>query len=164
MPIFVAPGIYPFILVLYTFKCLIFPWRTRVHLWRAIFLVVSAPLSSPTFYHSYVGDVFTSMIKVFQDLLWTLCFVLSGDFLVHETANGTPIGLHQWQSSILYKKVLIPLICLTPLWIRFNQCLRRYVDTRERWPHLANAFKVCHFHGMIIRSSLTLNLWTYCLF
>ena len=138
-----APGIYPFILVLYTIKCLIFPWRTRGPLWKVIFSVITAPLSTPTFYHSYVGDIFTSMIKVFQDLLWTLCFVFSGDFLVHETMNGTPIGLHQWQSSLLYKNVLIPLICLAPLWIRFNQCLRRYMDTRERWPHLANAFKVC---------------------
>jgi hypothetical protein len=135
-------GIYPLILVLYTVKCLIIPWRTRRQLWLVIFKVITAPLNAPTLYHTFIGDVFTSMIKVFQDLLWSVCFILSGDFLAQETISGSPIGLHRWQSSLLYKNILIPLICLAPLWIRFNQCLRRYMDTRERWPNLPNAFKV----------------------
>jgi hypothetical protein len=37
--------------------------------------------------------------------------------------------------------VLIPLICLLPIWFRLMQCLRRYHDTRLRWPNLANAAK-----------------------
>jgi hypothetical protein len=28
-----------------------------------------------------------------------------------------------------------------PLWLRLNQCLRKYLDTGDRMPHLANAFK-----------------------
>ena len=53
-------------------------------MWRAIGAVVTAPLSSPSFFHTYVADVFTSMVKVFQDLLWTICFFLSGDFIITE--------------------------------------------------------------------------------
>ena len=28
-----------------------------------------------------------------------------------------------------------------PLWLRLNQCLRKYLDTGDRMPHLSNAFK-----------------------
>jgi len=134
----VTPGIFPFILVLYTLKKLLFPWRMRAPLWRSIRDVVSTPLTSPIFFHSFVADWFTSMVKVFQDMLWATCFVLSGDFLLSEDEDQTR---HAWEHRFWYKNVVIPLICLAPLWFRFNQSLRRYVDTGKRWPNLANAFK-----------------------
>ena len=130
---------YPLVLVLYTISRLIFPWKQRSGLWKAIGCVVSAPLSSPSFYHTYVADVFTSMVKVFQDILWTICFFFSGDFLISEFE--TDVTPHKWQTHVWYKNVAIPLICLFPLLIRFNQCLRRYTDTGKRWPNLANALK-----------------------
>ena len=108
-------------------------------MWRAIGAVVTAPLSSPSFFHTYVADVFTSMVKVFQDLLWTICFFLSGDFLITEL--DTDEEPHYWQKKVWYKNVAIPLVCLFPLLIRFNQCLRRFADTGKRWPNLANAGK-----------------------
>jgi len=46
-----------------------------------------------------------------------------------------------WPTADWYKHVLIPLLCLFPLVVRFNQCLRRYIDTGDRFPHLANAGK-----------------------
>jgi len=140
MPEMIPAGGYPFLLVLYTGKKLIFPWRTRAPMWKTIWEVISAPLYSPKFIHTYVGDIFTSMVKVFQDILWTLCFVFSGNFLQPENLK-TDKSPHPWQHAFWYKNVMIPLICLFPLWIRFNQCLRRYTDTGKRWPNLANAFK-----------------------
>ena len=80
------------------------------------------------------------MVKVFQDLLWTVCFVASGDFLLSEIDHQKG-HIHAWTEQFWYKNIAIPLICLMPLWIRFNQCLRRYLDTGKRMPHLANAFK-----------------------
>lgn len=139
MPELVRPGCYPFILFLYTIKCLIIPRRTRAPLWRTMGEVVVAPLVSPTFFHTYVADVFTSMVKVFQDVLFTLCFVLSGDFWLAEKKDN--VITHKWQHALWYKNVAIPLVCLFPLWFRFNQCLRRYMDTGKRMPNLANAFK-----------------------
>jgi len=140
IPDIIRPGGYPFILVLYTIKCIVFPLKTRVPMWKAIGAVVTAPLSAPTFFQTYVADVFTSMVKVFQDILWTGCFVVSGDFLIKER-NDININALDWHESFWYKNIVIPLICLFPLWIRFNQCLRRYADTGKRMPHLANAFK-----------------------
>jgi len=135
------PGCYAFLLVLYTIKSLVFPLKTRKPLWRAIFSVITAPITAPTLFHTYIADVFTSMVKVFQDILWTGCFVVSGDFMLSETDPGM-LQTQIWAQSMWYRNIVIPLICLVPLWIRFNQCLRRYMDTRKRMPNLANAFKV----------------------
>ena len=108
-------------------------------MWHAIWKVVTAPLHSPSFFHGYIGDIFTSMVKVFQDIAWTLGWVFSGDFLISEDLMRS--NKHEWAKSHWYINVLIPLVCLLPLVIRFNQCLRRYIDTGDRFPHLANATK-----------------------
>ena len=111
-------------------------------MWKAIWHVITAPITSPTFFHTYIADIFTSMVKVFQDILWAICFVVSGDFLGQEEGfHNLDKPIHTWEHAVWYKNIVIPLICLFPLWIRFNQCLRRYVDTGKRWPNLANAFK-----------------------
>lgn len=34
-----------------------------------------------------------------------------------------------------------PIVNCIPAWIRFAQCLRRYNDTKEAFPHLVNAGK-----------------------
>ncbi|KAL3800524.1 hypothetical protein ACHAW5_009034 [Stephanodiscus triporus] len=135
-----SPNAYPTFLILYAIKCLLFPWKRRKTLWIAIKHVIIAPFISPTFFLTYVGDVFTSMVKVFQDLLWTLCFFGSGDFLL-SVADHEKGGVHAWTEQFWYTNVAIPLICLFPLWLRLNQCLRKYLDTGNRMPHLANAFK-----------------------
>jgi len=83
------------------------------------------------------------MVKIFQDILWAICFVVSGDWLLSERGNHHKHAapLHMWAQSFWYKNVAIPMICLFPLWLRFNQCLRRYLDTGKRVPNLPNAFK-----------------------
>jgi len=143
MPLWIPPRAYPSILILYTIKCLLFPWKLRKPLWIAVEQTIMAPFVSPTFFLTYVGDVFTSMVKVFQDILWTVCFVASGNFLLSQTEheNSDHDHVHHWSQQFWYKGIAIPLICLAPLWIRFNQCLRRYLDTGKRMPNLANAFK-----------------------
>ena len=48
-----------------------------------------------------------------------------------------------------------PLVAMLPAWFRFAQCLRRYRDTREAFPHLANAAKYATSFFVVIFSSLT---------
>lgn len=132
-------GIFPFLLVVYTAVQLVFPWRIRGPMWESIWHVITAPTTSPTFFHGYVGDIFTSLVKVFQDLAWTFFFVLRGDWLISEDLKAS--SKHKWSKAMWYTDILIPLLTLLPLWFRFNQCLRRYTDTGKRFPHLANAFK-----------------------
>ena len=132
-------GVFPVLLVLYTVFQLIFPLRTRIPMWGNIWKVVTAPVHSPNFFHGYIGDIFTSMVKVFQDMVWTIFFLFSGDWLVDEDLPAA--DRHSWAKTTFYRHILIPVLTLFPLLIRFNQCLRRYADTGKRWPHLANAFK-----------------------
>ena len=82
------------------------------------------------------------MVKVFQDILWTICFVAYGNFLLSEVEHDRKGShVHVWTGQFWYKNIAIPLICLMPLWVWFMQCLWKYFDTGNRMPHLANAFK-----------------------
>jgi len=58
-PDLIPPGAYPMFLILYTIKCVIFPWKLRKPLWNSIRQVLLASFVSPTFFLTYVGDVFT---------------------------------------------------------------------------------------------------------
>ena len=142
MPEWFPPGIYPAFLVLYTIWHFIFPLKQRKPLWSAMARVCRAPLTSPSFFETYVADVFTSMVKILLDLLWTICFIISGDFLITETVDkNANDSRHEWQHSKWYKQYLVTIICLFPLYIRLMQCLRKYNDTGDRIPNLPNAFK-----------------------
>ncbi len=46
--------------------------------------------------------------------------------------------------------VVVPLLTALPLWWRFMQCLRRYRDTGQRFPHLANALKYALSHSVLL--------------
>jgi hypothetical protein len=58
-------GIFPFLLVVYACLQLVIPVRTRLPMWGSIWRVVTAPAYSPSFFQGYIGDIFTSMVKVF---------------------------------------------------------------------------------------------------
>ncbi len=140
IPMYLPSGAYPAFLVFYTLRCLFFPWRMRKGLWASVGNVLCSPYYPATFFSTYVADVFTSLIKVLQDWAWTFCYLMSGDFLITEHKFFKHPS-RRWQSSVAYVNVIIPLICLLPIWFRLMQCLRRYADTGKRWPNLANAAK-----------------------
>ena len=114
----IPPLWYPTFLILYTIKRLIFPLRTRLPLWTAIKHVAMAPFITPTFFVTCVGDVFTSMVKVFQDLLFAVCFLAYGDFLLSDDLLDTePHGRlpQAWTHTFWYcsyvSKQVSTLIC-----------------------------------------------------
>ena len=45
--------------------------------------VVLAPFAPVTFFHSFIADTGTSLVKVWQDVAWSACFFLSGDWLLN---------------------------------------------------------------------------------
>lgn len=50
--------------------------------------------------------------------------------------------------------MLRPFVACLPAWFRFAQCLRRYRDTKEAFPHLANAAKYSTTFFVILFSFL----------
>jgi hypothetical protein len=79
------------------------------------------------------------MVKVFQDIAWSISWLVAGSFLAPDDSV-----LHfeeNWRNAYWYNSVIITLVTMVPLVIRFNQCLRKFWDCGDRFPHLANASK-----------------------
>jgi xenotropic and polytropic retrovirus receptor 1 len=77
-----------------------------------------------------------TLLSVFRHL--SICWVLAGNFLVSDDSDSP---FRNYAHSLWYKNILIPILTQLPLLMRFNQCLRKFHDTGERFPHLANAGK-----------------------
>ncbi|CAN0054746.1 unnamed protein product, partial [Ectocarpus sp. 6 AP-2014] len=138
-PPILPAGCLPLLLCFYVISQVIFPVHKSKEFWRVIFKSLVAPLCKVDFFATYVTDVMTSSVKTTQDIAWTFCFFLSGDFLLnledyHRKGSS-------WQHSAVYVNLVIPALCVLPLWLRFQQCVRRYHDTQKRFPHLANCLK-----------------------
>ena len=71
IPQLIPPGGYPLILVFVTTWKLIYPLKFRAPMWLSILKVLTSGFHSPSLFQTYVGDVFTSLVKVFVDLTWT---------------------------------------------------------------------------------------------
>ena len=136
--------------------------------WAGLAQVPLAPFGKVTFLTGYVGDIWTSMVKVSVDLAYTACFIASGDWTVEidvlaaqrEAAaaaaaggSGAMLGpgkIDTCFNSFFFKRALIPLLSALPLWLRMMQCLRKFLNTRQRWPHLANALKYAFAHSVVL--------------
>eukprot|EP00978_Attheya_sp_CCMP212_P013021 scaffold32493_cov59-Attheya_sp.AAC.4 len=95
IPEIMPAGCYPFIMVLFTIWNLIFPLRTRAPLWQAIWRVVTAPITSPKFFHTYVADVFTSMIQPTQYDTHGSTLSGKGKDIVVQVARGHNLFQHE---------------------------------------------------------------------
>jgi len=81
------------------------------------------------------------MVKVLVDISYSTCYYATGSFLFANPEITLCSDL-RW--------VLVPIISALPLWWRFNQVMRQYYDTRQRWPYLGNAFKYALAHSVVI--------------
>ena len=142
----VSSHVYPISLLAFFFIKLLTPstflayWHTRATLLSTVASVATAPFGSVTFRDTYVGDVLTSMVKVLVDVEYSIALLLSLFVPAHATT---------FKSLATF---LLPFVTCLPLWFRFQQCLRRYYDTRSRWPHLMNALKYAVAHSVVIVS------------
>lgn len=137
------PQAIPLLLVAFLLKCLVHPWSRRKQLWRILGRVVRAPFCEVRFVDTYVADVLTSMVKVLLDALWCGYFFTSGSFLQAQS-DRKDLEMQLKTHAFWYKQVLAPAVCFFPIWFRFAQCLRKYVDVGDgsgRSVHLGNAAK-----------------------
>lgn len=88
-------------------------------------------------------------------------FVISNDS--HEICNCF-IGSDMICDGTLYG--IRPLVACLPAWCRFVQCLRRFKDTRQVFPHLVNAGKYSTSFFVVAFSTLgnglPLQAWFNC--
>lgn len=133
----------PLLMTLYFAYRLIYPFASRRLWWNMLGRVFAAPFYPVIFRDGYIGDLLTSLVRVFVPLAYSLAILL---IVVYGWVSNS-MDLATAPASILlgdsyiFNAVIIPTVTLSPLFIRLLQCLRRSVDTGNRWPHMANALK-----------------------
>ena len=138
----VFPGYtYPTALLLVTIIYLTYPWKGgKEIMWRIFGNVAIAPFGDVNFRESFLADYLTSLVKVFTELSYGLCYVLSGDIVKYDDSDD--MGFHDMPNcSGRGMVVFTSILTLLPLTWRLIQCLKRYYIDRTRWPHLGNATK-----------------------
>lgn len=133
----------PVILALYFLWRMIFPFETRKNWLYMLWKVLAAPFYSVDFCAGYVGDLLTSLVRVSIPFVFSLIYV--GISIVAWVTNRMDWAVSSsdtwWSQNKFFTLVLTPVLTLIPLWIRLVQCLRRSVETGQRWPHMGNALK-----------------------
>jgi len=116
------------------------PTKTFKHEARFWFLKVFLRLLlAPFFYVGFadfwLADQLNSLAQALKDFQYLICFYLTADSMdaAWETASNEQCAAKSWW--------LVAVISCLPAWFRFAQCIRRYRDTGEGFPHLVNAGK-----------------------
>uniref|UniRef100_A0A336M492 CSON010362 protein n=1 Tax=Culicoides sonorensis TaxID=179676 RepID=A0A336M492_CULSO len=146
VPAYVNPLIMYIILLAFLFN----PTKTMRHearFWtlRVVSRVVTAPFWFVNFSDFWVADQLNSIVPAFLDIEFFFCFYTTNSNMRHIDADSVCLN---------DKSVLRTIVALLPAWFRCAQCLRRYKDTREAFPHLANATKYATSFFVVIFSSI----------
>ncbi|KAK2565994.1 Xenotropic and polytropic retrovirus receptor 1-like protein [Acropora cervicornis] len=106
-------------------------YRARFWLLRVLFRIFTAPFHHVGFADFWLADQLNSLSVALLDLQFIVCFY-AYDWRLEDSSDmicdGTLYGIR-------------PLVACLPAWCRFVQCLRRFKDTRQVFPHLVNAGK-----------------------
>jgi hypothetical protein len=134
------PFIQPLVLVLFLIIFLINPIgiyyrQSRYWFIKKLFRVFSSPFHHVEFCDFWIGDQLCSLELVFFDIEYYFCFYTNG--LNINSSDLNQIFFCSSWSQVLLQSFFQNL----PSWFRFVQCLRRYRDTKHRFPHLLNAGK-----------------------
>ena len=127
-------GIFTFVMFITLTFIFISPFRflyrgARVEVIRTMWNIICSPITEVRFKDFFLADIFCSMVKPFQDMTICACFFSSDAWVDHTDANCPWLG-----SAIIVASIL-------PFYWRFMQCLRKYYETRDKFPHLVNAGK-----------------------
>ncbi|KAL6914030.1 hypothetical protein FSST1_011790 [Fusarium sambucinum] len=123
---------YPVILIFFTIVVLFFPAPTMLHRSRRWFAyshwrLLLAGLYPVEFRDFFLGDIYCSLTYATANIELFFC-----------------LYAHYWQNPVQcnssHSRALGFLTALPPIW-RFLQCLRRYKDTHNAFPHLVNGGK-----------------------
>ncbi|XP_076264650.1 solute carrier family 53 member 1-like isoform X2 [Rhynchophorus ferrugineus] len=122
-----------------------FHYEARFWALKVLGKVITAPFFFVSFADFWLADQLNSLVTLFTDLQYFICFYMTnGSWSEGNDANYC-VDKHSTIRAVM--------ACLPP-WFRFAQCLRRYRDTKEAFPHVANAVKYATSFFVIIFSTL----------
>ncbi|KAK6629510.1 hypothetical protein RUM43_003327 [Polyplax serrata] len=133
IPPYVNPLALTFIMIFFLINPLkVFRHEARFWLLRVLGRIFAAPFFHVGFADFWLADQLNSLTAAFLDFHFVICFYLTNeDWEVPGDVSN----------CVSYAYVIRPIVHCLPAWFRFAQCLRRYYDSREAFPHLANALK-----------------------
>lgn len=112
--------------------------------------IMCAPLVRVGFADFWLADQLNSLVPVLLDFQYLVCFYVS---------SGGNFDVALDHSKCVDKRLCIylrPIVAVLPAWFRFMQCLRRYRDSREAFPHLVNAGKYSTTFFVVLFSTLNI--------
>jgi hypothetical protein len=121
-------------------------------IWNGFLEVIRAPFGKVNFLTNYIGDVITSLVRPTVDLAYSVCFTLSFQWLQDIDEPSAADRFTSCLYSPIFKRLVVPLLSALPLWLRLMQCLRKYMETKKRWPFLGNALKYGLSHSIVLFS------------
>ncbi|XP_064649063.1 solute carrier family 53 member 1-like isoform X2 [Lineus longissimus] len=146
IPVFAHPLAMTGFLIIYLlnpFKIL--HYKSRRWLLRLLYRVFTAPFHYVGFADFWLADQLNSLSVVFLDFEFLVCYYA---FEVDWIGPDRPAVC----SKDFYG--IRPIISCLPAWFRFAQCLRRYRDTKQAFPHLVNAGKYSTTFFVVLFSAL----------
>ena len=117
---------------------------SRLWLIKELARILVAPFCVVTFADFWIADQLNSLAVIMLDLEFFICYLVYGQ-------NAPQDSIIQC-GSIFYG--LRPLVAILPAWWRFAQCLRRYYNSRQAFPHLVNAGKYSTSFVVVIFSTI----------
>lgn len=133
----------PVLLAMYYGYRLVTPFEGRKQWLHMLWRVLAAPFYPIIFRDGYIGDLLTSLVRVSVPFVFSIVYVILSIYawLANDWKYVGTTSDRWWTGKIEYSLIVLPVLTLFPLWIRLIQCLRRCVETGQRWPHLGNALK-----------------------
>ncbi|XP_065090148.1 solute carrier family 53 member 1 [Ochlerotatus camptorhynchus] len=123
-------------------------FRHEARFWtiRIVSRIVLAPFFFVNFADFWLADQLNSIVPAFLDVQYLICFYSTITNWNHAENPNKCIENSLWIRTI---------VAMLPAWFRMAQCLRRFRDSRDAHPHLANAAKYSTSFFVVAFSSLT---------
>eukprot|EP00547_Thalassionema_nitzschioides_P015513 CAMPEP_0194245968 /NCGR_PEP_ID=MMETSP0158-20130606/14208_1 /TAXON_ID=33649 /ORGANISM="Thalassionema nitzschioides, Strain L26-B" /LENGTH=733 /DNA_ID=CAMNT_0038981769 /DNA_START=297 /DNA_END=2494 /DNA_ORIENTATION=- len=133
----ILPLIFLTILIVRT----VVPPGRRRRFWSTMRFTMMAPFYKVRFRDAFIGDVLTSLVRPFQDVLFALSYYATVVYGTVVSSYGIAEAQQILEQSWVLHNVILPSCAMLPLWWRFLQEIRAAFDDGQRWPHYGNAFK-----------------------
>ena len=135
------PRVLPLIFLSVLFIRAAFPPRARRRFWGTIKYTICAPFYAVYFRDAFIGDIFTSLVRPIQDLVYCLFYYSVSVWAMFSSTSSLDEAGDILKNSWVLHNFALPACAVLPLWWKFLQTLRQAKDSGQRWPHLGNAFK-----------------------
>lgn len=147
----IPPYLNPLALTVLMILFVINPVKVFRHEARFWFLRICGRMFAAPFFHVgfadfWLADQLNSLANALVDFHFLICFYFTNGGNWMEASNTSQCMEHSF--------ITRPIVNCIPAWIRFAQCLRRYRDTKEAFPHLVNAGKYSTTFFVVIFGTL----------